>query len=58
MRFRLLMLCLAFTVASLAGCGASATVPTPPATAKGGPPPGTSAEMLPQPKKAESAKKK
>ena len=58
MRLRLLALCLAFTVATLAGCGGSASIPTPPPAAKAGPPPGTSPEMLPQPKKAEAAKKK
>jgi len=34
-----------FLSANLLGCGASATIPQPPANEKPGPPPGTSPEM-------------
>jgi hypothetical protein len=39
-----------FLSATLLGCGASATIPTPPSNAPTGPPPGTSPEMAKAPK--------
>ena len=57
MRHLLLALCLAFAGSTIAGCGGGASIPTPPADAKAGPPPGTSSEMTVAPKKADPKKK-
>ncbi len=50
MRTSITMFAGLFLSAMLAGCGASPTIPEPPANANDGPPPGTSPEMLKAPK--------